>query len=166
VPLLFWDASALVKRYIAEVGSQTADAVFSAVPTDQMFGTVLGYAETFSVLLRRCNRGVISLAAFNVAKTSLREDVVNDLNFTLLTVDDAVIFAGIALMEGYNINATDSAILALFLRYIQALPTGSPAAVLVASDQRLIAAARAEGLASLDPEVVAAADVPAFLSAL
>lgn len=166
MPLLFWDASALVKRYIAEVDSQTADAVFGAVPTGQMFGTVLGYAETFSVLLRRCNLGVISVAAFNLAKTSLREDIVNDLDFTLLTVDDAAIFAGITLMERYNVNASDSAILALFLRYIQALPAGSPSPILVASDQRLIAAARAEGLAALDPEVVAAADVSAFLSAL
>jgi hypothetical protein len=91
---------------------------------------------------------------------------VNDPNFMLLTIDDSSIFSGIALMERYNVNATDGAILAPFLRYIRALPPGSPPAVLVASDQRLIAAGRAEGLAALDPEAVAAADVPAFLSAL
>lgn len=33
MPLLFWDASALAKRYVREVGTDTANALFSAVPT-------------------------------------------------------------------------------------------------------------------------------------
>jgi predicted nucleic acid-binding protein len=166
VPLLFWDASALVKRYIAEVGSTTVDALFAAAPASQMFGTILGYAETYSAVLRRYNRSFIGAAAFATAKAALRDEIVDDPAFTLLTVDDAAIFGGIALMDHYNVNATDGAILALFLRYTAALPGGAPTPVLVASDQRLLGAARAEGLATLNPETLAAADVPAFLSGL
>src|SRR5206468_977653 len=130
----------------------------------QAIGTVIGYAETFSTLLRSHNRGVLSAATLAAAKALLRAEVVDDPSFTLLTVDDSAVFAGIALMERYNINATDAAILALFLRYIRALPTGSPTPVLIAADQRLLAAARTEGLATLNPETLAAPDVPAFLN--
>jgi hypothetical protein len=42
----------------------------------------------------------------------------------------------------------------------------SVVSVLVASDQRLLRAAKAEGLEVLNPESVQAVDVPAFLAAL
>lgn len=166
MPLLFWDASALAKRYRPEIGTPTVHALFALAPPAQMLATVVGYAETFSMLLRNRNSGAISASTFVSAKTLLRAEVVDDPAFVLLTIDDAAIFAGISLMEQYNVNASDSSILAVFLRYIQTLPAGSLTPVLLASDQRLIVAAKAEGLAALDPEAVAAADVPAFLSGL
>jgi hypothetical protein len=86
--------------------------------------------------------------------------------FDLLTVDDAAIFDGLHFVEKHSINATDAAILTLFLRYVQALPPDGPPCVLVASDQRLVQAAQAEGLATLDPETVPAVDVPSFLVGL
>src|SRR5262249_42231168 len=123
--LLFWDASALAKRYIPEVGSDTTDALFASMPALQMIGTVLGYAETYSTLIRRHNRGSLNLPAFIAAKTALRNEVINSADFVLLTVDDAAILNGVTLMEQHNLNATDAAILALVLRYIRALPPGA-----------------------------------------
>ncbi len=38
---LLWDASALAKRYVAEVGSQTVNAVFAAIPPAQMVTTII-----------------------------------------------------------------------------------------------------------------------------
>jgi uncharacterized protein len=166
LPLIFWDASALAKRYIPELGSDAMDASFALGPASQMMATVLGYAETYSTLIRAHNRGSISTTAFLAAKTSLRNEVVNDPDFALLMVDDAAIFAGVALMEQHNVNATDAAILAVFLRYTQTLSPGAPARLLIPADQRLLAAARAEGMSTLDPETIAAADIPAFLAAL
>lgn len=166
MPILLWDASALAKRYAPEVGSSTVDALFAAAPAPQMVTTVLGYAETYSVLLRKHHRGSIQLHAFSVAKASLRDEIINSPTFVLLTVDDAAIFAGIALMEQHNVNATDAAVLALFLRYRHALPPGAPGCALVAADQRLLLAAHAEGLTTLNPEIVIPADVPALLAGL
>jgi hypothetical protein len=57
----FWDASALVKRYLLESGSDTVNALFAAVPRDRMVTTPWGYAETYSVLLRRLNGGILDL---------------------------------------------------------------------------------------------------------
>jgi predicted nucleic acid-binding protein len=166
LPLLFWDASALAKRYVAELGSDTVDALFASVPAPQMTGTVLGYAETYSTLIRRHNRGSIGRPTFTMAKTALRNEVIDSPDFVLLTIDDAAILAGVALMEQHNLNATDAAILALVLRYIGALPPGAPACLLITADHRLLSAAQAEGLTTLDPEVVAAIDVSALLASL
>jgi hypothetical protein len=66
----------------------------------------------------------------------------------------------------HNLNATDAAILTMLLDYVQALPPGSPTCVLVSADKRLLRAADAEGLATLDPEAIPAADVPTMLASL
>jgi hypothetical protein len=117
-------------------------------------------------LLRKYHRGSIQAHAFTVAKTTLQDEIIDGPRFLLLTVDDAAIIAGIALMEQHSVNATDAAILALFLRYQRALPPDAPRCALVAADQRLVLAAQAEGLATLNPEAIAAVDVPAVLAAL
>jgi hypothetical protein len=166
VPILFWDASALAKRYVPEVGSDVVKALFAVLPRPQMIGTVLGYAETFSVVLRHFHRGNISAATFATAKSLLRSEIVNAPDFTLLTVDDAAIFAGVPLMERHNLNASDAAILAAVLRYLRAAFTPSQSTMLIASDGRLLIGAQAEGLKILNPELLSPADVPAILATL
>ncbi len=164
--VLLWDASGLAKRYAPEAGSDTVDTLFQEVTPSGMAATVLGYVETYSILLRKHNRGDISATAYRTAKTALRAEVINEPDFTLLSVDDAALFAGISLMERYSLNSADAGILAVFLRYAHALLSGAASCLLVAADQRLLRAAQAEGLATLDPEQVGPAEVPARLSAL
>jgi predicted nucleic acid-binding protein len=165
LPVLFWDASALAKRYVPEVGSSTVDALFASSPA-QMIGTVLGYAEAYSTLIRKHNRGNITRSDFAAATAALRNEVINSSTYVLLTVDDASTLAGVALMERRKLNATDAAILALVLRYIRALPADAPACVLIAADHRLLSAAQAEGLTTLNPEAVLATDISALLASL
>jgi len=163
VPQILWDASALAKRYAAEAGSENTDAVWLSLTASQMTATFLGYAETYSILLRKRNRNDLTNAAFAAARSLLRDEIVNSLDFTLGDVDARNILAGINLMERYNINSADAAILAAYLRY--ALTRGD-ACVLVASDKRLLRAAAAEGLSTLNPEQTSAVDVIAFLAVL
>lgn len=126
-----------------------------------MTATFLGYAEAYSILLRKRNRNNLSGAAFAAATSLLRDEIVSSAEFTLLDVDTRDIFAGIGLIERHNINSADAMILAAFLRYALAI---GEVCVLVASDRRLLRAAIAEGLKTLNPEQ--ATDVPAFLAAL
>src|SRR5687768_4012306 len=111
--LLFWDASALVKRYFPEVGSETVDALFAAVPMPDMATTPWGYAEAYSILLRRLNSGVLDLPSFTTAVTALQAEVVDSTDFGLMSVSDEIIFASIMLMRQQNLNATDAAILTM-----------------------------------------------------
>jgi hypothetical protein len=165
VPLLFWDASALVKRYLVEVGSSTVDAIFTAPRPIEHSTTPWGYAEAYSVLLRRHNDGRFDRRTFTAATSTLEAEVVNSGDFQFLPVDDATIFASPLMMRRHSLNATDAAILTMLLGVLPKLPPGE-ALVLVAADTRLLRAGAAEGLARLNPETVAAADVPVLLAAL
>lgn len=162
MPVLLWDASALAKRYTEETGSATVQALFDAVPMSQMITTIWGYAETFSILLRRRNQGVISARAFVEASSALKRELIDGPEFKILTVDDTAVLAGIDLMLKHNLNATDAAILAMFLRVRRALIADF--LILVAADQRLMRASQHEGLTIIEPERFTVDDVAKLLS--
>lgn len=165
MPALLWDASALAKRYSPEVGSDTVDALFAASPPAQMILTFLGYAETYSVLLRKQNRGTISPATFSAARSALRSEVIDAPGFDLLIVDEDDILSSIDLMDRHNLNASDAAILAAYLRCATS-PMRGAGCVLVAADQRFLRAGQSEGLSVLNPEGFPAADVATLLASL
>ncbi len=165
--VLLWDASALAKRYAPEIGSDTVEAFFTAVPKAKMVSSSVSYVEIVSILLRKFNRGAIASVAFHAAKSALRIELINDPEFVLLSIDDIAFYLGIALMEAHNLNATDAALLILFQSYIQTFaPDSRTNFLLVAADERLVRAARLEGMPAINPEIMLAADVPAFLAAL
>src|SRR5262249_16369040 len=121
--------------------------------------TFWGYAETHASLWRKRNRGGISPRSFRSAVTLLRAEMLLAATWELLAIDDAAVLAGIDLVERHNVNTTDAALLATYLRLAQAQPPGAGTSVLIAADQRLLRAAIAEGFTTLNPESIAAADV-------
>lgn len=161
---LFWDASALAQRYAPEIGQQTVNALFTAVPRAQMITTVLSYSETCGALVRKRNGGALDGATFSVARSALRAEVIDDPDFGVLAVEFGDILGGIDLIDRHNLNSADASILVSFLSFAQAQPAAT--FCIVAADQRLLRAAQAEGLRTLNPELLAPADVPAFLAAL
>jgi len=165
VAVVLWDASALAKHFVTELGSQTVDAVLAAIPRDQMVTTVVGYSEPFAALLRKHNQGVINATGLTAAQAALRNEVIDDPDFVVLALEFDDILNGIELIGRHNLNSTDAAILQAFLKHA-GLMRSSAVSVLVASDHRLLRAARAEGLEVPDPESVQPADVPPFLAAL
>jgi predicted nucleic acid-binding protein len=148
VTLLLWDASALSKRFIAEDGSDIVDDLLSLTPCSHAV-TYLGYAESAAVLRRRFNSGRLTRQAFEDARERLLNSVLLSPRFELVTVEDADILAGMTLTDRHNINTSDAAILAAYLRLVRS-PDGEEGS-LVVSDHRLERAARNEGLATLDP---------------
>jgi hypothetical protein len=95
----------------------------------------------------------------------LRNEIIDDPDLVVLGLEFDDILDGIELVRRHNLNSTDGAILQTFLRHAGSMGS-AVVGVLVASDQRLLRAARAEGLEALNPESVQAVDVPAFLAAL
>lgn len=164
--ILLWDASALSKRYAPEIGRETVTTLVASIPASQRVTTFLGYAEIHSVLIRKLNRGDIDRPTYRAALSALQDEVIDDVDFGVLEVESSAILAGIGLIERHNLNASDAAILITFLRYAQIEGASGNRCGLIAADRRLARAAEAEGLKTLNPEVVAAADVPAFLAAL
>ena len=164
MPYLLWDASALAKRCTEETESKTVQALFASVALAQMITTIWGYAESFSILLRRHNGGVISAKAFAKAASALENELIFDPATIVLTIDDAAVLSSIAMMKKHNLNSTDAAILTIFLRYLAV--DGITSCALVSADKRLNRAAEAAGITAIDPETLAEADVPALLTSL
>lgn len=163
MPTLFWDASALAKRYVEEQGSETVQAVVDQSAGFQMLSTPWGYSETFSLLRRRQNDKRLTRTLFQSAASLLRSDLLGGFQFQFLAVTDADIIGSVTLIQRHNINATDAALLTALLRYTR---TSGEICVLVAADTRFCRAAQAEGLLVSDPQEMPAADVSLFLAAL
>jgi hypothetical protein len=140
--LLFWDASGLAKRYFGEVGSDTVNAVFAAAAGHDMATTARGYAETYSLMVRRLNSGAIDLPTFAAATTALQAEVVDGTDFGLLPISEATIFASLLIDRQHNLNATDAAILTMLLEQLPPLMPDSPTCVVIAADRRLLRAKR------------------------
>jgi predicted nucleic acid-binding protein len=162
---LLWDASGLAKRYAPEIGHQTVNELFVTVARAQMITTVLSYSETCGALVRKRNRGALDAATFTMARSALRVEVIDDPDFGVLDVEFGDILGGIDLIDRHNLNSADASILVSFLSFAQA-QSATNVCILVAADQRLVRAANAEGLKTLNPELIAPADVPAFLATL
>ncbi len=165
MPLILWDASGLAKHYTNESGHDTADALFAAVSLQEMALTPWGYAETYSILLKKYNSRILGVPAFKTAVTNLQNEVLGSNGFRILSISDATIFGSLSLMRAQSLNSADAAILSAFLRFPRALPVGSLPCLLVASDKQLLRAAEAEGLKTLNPELLAVVDAAAFLAA-
>lgn len=166
MPLLVWDASALVKRYARELGSDTVRALFGSVGWSDMTTTLWGYAESVSILLRCLNRGAISRTSFAQAISALETETILNPDLSVLALDDTDVLTGVGLIQQHNLNSVDAALLAAILRFDRLRPPGSPPLVLVAADLRLLRAAQADGLTTLNPEHLPATDVSSFLAAL
>ena len=98
--LLFWDASALAKRYFGEAGSDTVNSLFANSSPHELATTPWGYAESFSLLVRRLNGGHLDLPTFTTAVTALQIEIVDSSDFGLLPVSDAAIFASVSMCGG------------------------------------------------------------------
>lgn len=161
MPIVFWDASGLAKRYTDENGRLTVNRIFAEAVPEEMYVTPLGYSETYSILIRKHNSGLLDSRAFWTATNALRSEVIGAPGFGLLSITDALIFGSLASMGTHNINSSDAAILATYLQFQRA---SRVPCFLVASDKRLLRAAEAEGLNVLNPEEVASAEVAGMLA--
>jgi predicted nucleic acid-binding protein len=166
VPELLWDASALVKRYAPETGSDVADAIFVAGTGVPMVAAYLVYAETCATLRRKRNGGNIDARSFQAARRLVRHELFVAPGFHLLSVDDQAVLGGIALADRHNLNASDAAILYVYLGYVRSRVTAGVPCCLVSADYRFVRAATAEGLRTANPERLAFTDVPAFIASL
>jgi predicted nucleic acid-binding protein len=163
---LLWDASALLKRYVREAGAGTVDALFAEARVVAKVTTIATYTETAATLRRRANQNAVSLREFRAARLHLEEDILDDPAVELLSLGDADFLSSIPLIDRHNLNSSDAVQLRRYLTYSREPHVRSSATVLVASDRRLLRAAAAEGLHTLNPETVGAERLPGFLSAL
>lgn len=148
----FLDGSALAKRYVAERGTTLVDFLFDNVSPDRLVVLNIGFAEVVSVLVRRKNAGILSAATFAQALLQLGQEIAHATALRKLEPTNTLVIAALTHIQNHSVNATDAIVLHGALGLAQHLRSRGGDLVLVASDQRLLRAAQAEGLVTFNPE--------------
>ena len=150
----YLDASALVKRYTRESGSDKMFFLFRNMSLARLRCLTIGAMEVFWICVRKRNDGRITSHQFERAVTHLRREVINtQSDFRKISVPDSLVWDSMRLIETHSLNSVDAMVLRSALDVATELRSSGDTLVLVASDQRLLRAARAEGLQIFNPEI-------------
>ena len=150
----YFDASALAKRYVQEVGSDKIDFLFTNVPWARLQCLTIGAVEVFWICVRKRNDRRISADQFAESTTYLKSEIIDiQSNFRKLSVPDALVWDSMRLIETHSLNSVDAIVLRSALDIAAELRNTDDTLVLIASDQRLLRAARTEGLHTFNPEI-------------
>ena len=141
---LFFDSSALVKRYINELGSTWVANTVDLNAGNNIFVADISAVEITAAIARR-TRGT-SLPTINATFDSLQNDLRDE--YIILQIDSAVLLDAQALARKHFLRGCDAVQLAIAMRLNDRQSSvGLPTITLVSADTELLDAAQAEGFA-------------------
>jgi len=145
------DTSALLKRYVDEVGSDwLRRELFVPVRQVVIVTTQLLIVETISALNRRVREGAVTHHDYMRLSGRFRDDCL-DL-YQLVAPDDGIVDLACVLLERHSLRAYDAVHLATALSVHRWLvEKGEMGLTFLSADDRLNDAATAEGLAIDNP---------------
>ena len=130
---VFFDSSALAKRYIEEKGSDQVQAILSSASA--LAVSVICVPEIASALCRRRRERKLSTEEYRAAKASVLTDI-DDA--TIIGITEEVIAQAVALLEQFPLRSADALHIACASEWSTDL--------FVSADDRQCRAARARGL--------------------
>jgi predicted nucleic acid-binding protein len=147
---LFWDSSALLKRYLNETGSARVQNLFDPAVGNSVFIAAVTGVEILAAISRRARGGSIPPQDATAACAQVRADLLTD--YHVVDLSPAVLSQAMDLAETLRLPGYDAVQLASALAVqAQRTASGLPALTLVSADTELNAAAAAEGLLIEDP---------------
>ncbi|MBL8190792.1 MAG: type II toxin-antitoxin system VapC family toxin [Acidobacteria bacterium] len=160
----FWlDASALVKRYVPEIGTPSINHLFNQTSARFLICLLEGIGETVSILVRRKNQGVLTPTAFRQVLSELRSEISQNADIEKVYQTRAQVISSWQWIERHSLNSTDSIILQCAFDKADEFRADGHDLVLVSADARLIRAASAAGIMAFNPETDAQAGLDALL---
>lgn len=144
--MLFFDTSALVKRYADEEGTQTVDQLIET-PENTIVITSLSVIEIASAFRRKYNRGEISVQQQNGLLVSFFEEATE--RYVIIPVDEGIFENAFDLVLEDDLRTLD----ALQLAAVLTLPTPNPEITFVCADETLVEVAEQHRLATTNPLV-------------
>ncbi len=142
--MTYLDTSALVKRYVAEAGS---DRVAALIETGAPAATAkVAYAEVFAALARRHREGALSRRAYGTVQRRFEREWTA---YVRVELHDAVLKRARDLVRRHPLRAYDAVHLATALDLQEA---AGEAVTFVVADEQLLDAAVRERLAVMNPE--------------
>jgi predicted nucleic acid-binding protein len=159
----YFDASALAKRYVPEKGSSLVHAILDGVSHNRICLVSTAIGEVVSILVRKRNAATISAAYFGQAYADFEGEILRSADIKKVSVTNRLALSSLPLIIAHSINSNDAVTLWSALAIARRLRKGGDDMVLIASDQRLVRAAQAEGLSTFNPESQDQAALAAFL---
>lgn len=150
VSVAYIDTSALVKQYIAEVGSDWVKALLAIDRTPTVFTSHLTVVEVTCALARRRHEGTLSPEDHAQALTAFDYDI--SYRYNIVDVKPAIVDAARRLANQHPLRAYDAVHLATAWLANQELTlAGRPPLTFICADNRLVAIAQTEGLLTDNP---------------
>ena len=147
--IYYLDSSAVVKRYVAEAGSEAIRAICTD-PRNALFLSELALVEVSSAFARRAKGGGISDADRKSYLDLFIGDCARD--YALIPADRRAIDRAVALTQAHALRGYDALQLACALVASDLLRAAGVAPVqFLSADDELLAAAAKEGLAVANP---------------
>jgi len=149
MPVFYIDTSALVKRYRTEQGAGVVEVLLSdPLPEDRFFLSFLSVIELTSGILRLARGRQLREETASEILARFRRDIRSTL-FRIWPLNEEVAADALSQVEEHRLRSADAIHLATAQK-IASLASGATV-VMVSSDQELLDATHATGLAILDP---------------
>jgi hypothetical protein len=150
VSVVYFDTSALLKYYVAEIGSSWVNALLSSSPAPVVFISQLTIVESSCAFARRLREGVLSPTIYADLLTAFDYDL--NYKYTVVDVMPVIIDTARQLAGRHPLRAYDALQLATsWLINKELLRVNKPPLTFFSADDRLITIAQAEGLLTNNP---------------
>ena len=146
---LFFDTSAIVKRYVNEIGSAWVAGLVGPASGNAVHLARVTGVEAISAIARRQRTGLISRADAALMLADFRHDFFNEYHID--EISPAIIAQAMVLAEIHSLRGYDAVQLAVVMEVsAECLAQGLPL-TLISADAELNAAAVIEGITVDDP---------------
>jgi len=146
----YLDTSALIKRYVAEIGSDWIRSLVDPVTGNLLLTSRLTVVEARSALARRRREASIDADDHEFIIGALADHALAQYHFVEL--EEAVVRLAGDLLDRHPLRAYDAVQLASALEMNSALVmSGLSGLVFLSADDRLLVAAQREGLKAVNP---------------
>ena len=150
--LIYADTSALVKLYVAEVGSSWLQNLCDATSGNIVATATITRAEAAAAFASKLRQGNLLQSEYQTILNILDHDFIHD--YTLVSINDTVVDRAVALTQRQKLRGYDAIQLAAGLSFNDYLVgAGLVPLTFIASDGDLLTAAQSEGLSIDDPNL-------------
>jgi predicted nucleic acid-binding protein len=149
--IFFADSSALVKRYMPEIGTAWIRTLTARSAGHDLVIAQITPVEMLSAIGRQYHDGQISLAVFQAFRGLVLYHTQHQ--YQVLALTNPIVVRAIQLHERHRLRAYDSVQLAAALELQGRLTPGNQQIVFLSADVRLLAAASTEGLLIDNPNL-------------
>ncbi len=143
----FWDASALVKRYCSEKGTEQVNYLFQAVSLEQFIISEITLLEVVSIFTRKKNERRISQDQYELAIIEFGKEIASSSMVGKSSFNVQPIVNTTQLLVKHGLNSVDAVLLRTAMNHEKPI-------AIITTDLRLAQAATIENLIVINPELV------------